>query len=203
MVHEPPTLDGVPDELQPLIASCLAKEPEDRPTARELVAVLAGAQQLPERSVAARPGFAERTPTQSAAGARAGGATSAAGAAATGGTSPRRLPRLRRSLLVPMASAVAVVAAISTVLAVTLGSSSTTKTTVVVTPPGPKSISGTYTFTRTVTTCTTGKFPAGFCCVPAAVSPAFRSWFAASAIAWTVLIPYCSLGLSSVRIAIL
>ena len=240
VVHEPPTLDGVPDELQPLIASCLAKEPEDRPTARELVAVLAGAQQLPERSVAARPGFAERTPTQSAAGARAGGATSAAEAAATGGTSPRRLPRLRRSLLVPMASAVAVVAAISTVLAVTLGSpagapalagdrpsasvsalaaaahssrptasggrsspsatstqstpaagaggqvppttqspssghgqsgqgqkvqapsgggsvtgsSSTTKTTVVVTPPGPKSISGTYTFTRTVTTCT-------------------------------------------------
>jgi hypothetical protein len=31
--------------------------------------------------------------------------------------------------------------------------------------------------------------------VPAAGSPAFRSRFAASAIAWTVLIPYCSLGL--------
>ena len=252
VVYEPPTLDGVPDELQPLIASCLAKEPEDRPTARELVAVLAGAQQLPERSVAARPGFAERTPTQSAAGARADGAMPAAGAAATGGTSPRRLPRLRRSLLVPLASAVAVVAAIATALAVTLGGpgerpalaggrpsasvsalaaaahsarpaasggtsspsatsiqstpaagpaagavgqvqptsqspssgpgqsgpgqtgqaqnaqapsgggsvtqkksggSTTTKTTVV-TSPGPKSINGTYTFTRTVTTCT-------------------------------------------------
>jgi hypothetical protein len=32
-------------------------------------------------------------------------------------------------------------------------------------------------------------------CFPAAASPAFRSWLAASAIAWTVLIPYCSLGL--------
>jgi hypothetical protein len=39
--------------------------------------------------------------------------------------------------------------------------------------------------------------------VPAAGSPSFRSRFAASAIAWTVLIPYCSFGLPEVRIAIL
>ncbi|MFD7404311.1 serine/threonine-protein kinase [Streptomyces sp. NPDC059866] len=40
VVHEEPDLTGVPDELAPLVARCLAKEPEDRPTPDELMAEL-------------------------------------------------------------------------------------------------------------------------------------------------------------------
>ncbi|AWW38300.1 serine/threonine-protein kinase [Streptomyces cadmiisoli] len=40
VVHEEPDLTGVPDELLPLVARCLAKEPEDRPTPDELMAGL-------------------------------------------------------------------------------------------------------------------------------------------------------------------
>jgi eukaryotic-like serine/threonine-protein kinase len=231
VVHEPPTMEGVPEELQPLIGMCLAKEPEDRPTASDLVAELAGAQRLHERTAAARAGFAEPTPTQSVPGAAVNGAPPAAGAVALGSGGPRRLPRLRRSLLIPLASAAAVVAAAVAVLATTLGSpggssalaggsptastsavaaaahsgtptagissppptasaaptgqggaqeapatqspssatqspsseqtvtetksaDSPTSHTPTVTQPGPKSISGTYTFTRQVVTCT-------------------------------------------------
>ena len=42
-VHEEPDLDDVPDTLLPLVASCLAKDPADRPTAREARAVLGAA----------------------------------------------------------------------------------------------------------------------------------------------------------------
>ena len=108
VVHEPPTMEGVPEELQPLIGMCLAKEPEDRPTAGDLVAELSGAQRPHERTAAARAGFAE--PTQSGPGAGASGASPAAGAVALGSGGPRRRLRLRRSLLIPVASAAAVVA---------------------------------------------------------------------------------------------
>ncbi|MET9445495.1 PQQ-binding-like beta-propeller repeat protein [Streptomyces sp. NPDC006610] len=40
VVHEEPDLTGVPAELAPLVTRCLAKEPEDRPTADELMAEL-------------------------------------------------------------------------------------------------------------------------------------------------------------------
>ncbi|MEV7723971.1 serine/threonine-protein kinase [Streptomyces sp. NPDC087917] len=43
VVYEEPDLDGVPSGLRGPIASCLAKEPADRPTPRDLLALLAGA----------------------------------------------------------------------------------------------------------------------------------------------------------------
>ncbi|MFJ8005443.1 protein kinase domain-containing protein [Streptomyces fagopyri] len=40
VVHDEPDLTGVPDELADLVARCLAKEPEDRPTPDELMTAL-------------------------------------------------------------------------------------------------------------------------------------------------------------------
>jgi outer membrane protein assembly factor BamB len=40
VVHDEPVLKGIPDDLQPLIERCLAKEPEERPTPDELLAEL-------------------------------------------------------------------------------------------------------------------------------------------------------------------
>lgn len=40
VVHNDPNLTGVPENLLPLIKSCLAKQPEDRPTPDELMAML-------------------------------------------------------------------------------------------------------------------------------------------------------------------
>jgi serine/threonine protein kinase/outer membrane protein assembly factor BamB len=40
VVHDEPDLTGVPDDLAPLIARCLAKEPDERPTPDELMAEL-------------------------------------------------------------------------------------------------------------------------------------------------------------------
>ncbi|MFJ4686108.1 serine/threonine-protein kinase [Streptomyces sp. NPDC088789] len=40
VVHEEPDLTGVPDDLAPLVARCLAKEPDERPTPDELMAEL-------------------------------------------------------------------------------------------------------------------------------------------------------------------
>ncbi|MET8814138.1 serine/threonine-protein kinase [Streptomyces sp. NPDC004549] len=37
VVHDEPDLTGVPEDLAPLVRSCLAKEPEDRPTPDELM----------------------------------------------------------------------------------------------------------------------------------------------------------------------
>ncbi|XQE85458.1 bifunctional serine/threonine-protein kinase/ABC transporter substrate-binding protein [Streptomyces microflavus] len=41
-VHEEPELDGVPHALLPLVTACLAKAPEDRPTAVEVADALVG-----------------------------------------------------------------------------------------------------------------------------------------------------------------
>ena len=38
LVNSPASLDLLPDEIRPLVGSCLAKDPGDRPTARELLA---------------------------------------------------------------------------------------------------------------------------------------------------------------------
>ncbi|NKZ03904.1 serine/threonine-protein kinase [Actinomadura latina] len=42
VMHEPPTLDGVPPDLHRLIGACLAKEPERRPTAQQIMMALIG-----------------------------------------------------------------------------------------------------------------------------------------------------------------
>ncbi|WP_051712838.1 serine/threonine-protein kinase [Spirillospora albida] len=42
VMHEPPSLHGVPADMQQMIAACLAKEPERRPTAQQLMMALIG-----------------------------------------------------------------------------------------------------------------------------------------------------------------
>lgn len=56
VVHDEPDLTGVPDNLAPLVRACLSKEPEDRPTADELMHEL--------RSVAASYDTQAFIPTQ-------------------------------------------------------------------------------------------------------------------------------------------
>ena len=43
VMHEPPNLEGLPPDLHRLIAACLVKEPERRPTAQQLMMTLIGA----------------------------------------------------------------------------------------------------------------------------------------------------------------
>lgn len=40
VVHDEPDLTGVPDDLAPLVARCLAKDPDERPTPAEIMAAL-------------------------------------------------------------------------------------------------------------------------------------------------------------------
>ncbi|NYD46637.1 putative Ser/Thr protein kinase [Actinomadura luteofluorescens] len=42
VMHEPPSLDGVPPDLHRLIGACLVKEPERRPTAQQIMMALIG-----------------------------------------------------------------------------------------------------------------------------------------------------------------
>ncbi|MEO3822563.1 serine/threonine-protein kinase [Actinomadura sp. B10D3] len=42
VMHEPPSLEGVPADLHRLIAACLVKEPERRPTAQQIMMALIG-----------------------------------------------------------------------------------------------------------------------------------------------------------------
>ncbi len=48
VVHAAPDLSGVPEQLRPLISHCLAKDPADRPTPRELLASLAAGHREPQ-----------------------------------------------------------------------------------------------------------------------------------------------------------
>jgi Protein kinase domain len=150
VVHAEPRLEGVPAEVRPLIARCLAKEPGDRPTASDLLAELAdvhpGAQWLPERITAAlaqfspaapgnAPGMSAHepiamsaTPAGVAPPATPTGAIAQPTTAARGASGPRRplLPRGR--LLATVVSAVAVLAAAAIALGVTLGGQHRTAT---------------------------------------------------------------------------
>jgi serine/threonine protein kinase len=44
IVYSPPNLEGVPDEIRPLLERCLAKDPAQRPTASELLAEVGAAE---------------------------------------------------------------------------------------------------------------------------------------------------------------
>jgi eukaryotic-like serine/threonine-protein kinase len=141
VVHEPPTLDGVPGELRPLIERCLAKEPGDRPSATELLAEFAdiqpGGQWLPEPITAAlaRSALPAPSPTGPSGGgaearAFAPTATAAAAAAAPGATTRQpaegttrqsQLPLLRRGRVWPVVAAAAVIAVVAVVLTTTRG----------------------------------------------------------------------------------
>jgi serine/threonine protein kinase len=138
VVHQSPTLEGVPAELRSLIGRCLAKDPGDRPSASDLLADLAGAQPgaqwLPERITATLAEFAvpaltgaasgsaseavahDRTATSAASPGRMPSALSADGmlrpTSAAGGSRSRWFSLLRRSRLAPVALASAVLAAI-------------------------------------------------------------------------------------------
>lgn len=56
ILHAEPDIAAVPDTLQPMVQSALAKEPQNRPAARDLLAWLTGA--------SPQPGSAYDTPTQ-------------------------------------------------------------------------------------------------------------------------------------------
>lgn len=58
LVNEAPHLDRVPDDLRPIIERALAKNPAERPTARELLARLARSGLLPDRGLRAVSGQA-------------------------------------------------------------------------------------------------------------------------------------------------
>jgi eukaryotic-like serine/threonine-protein kinase len=139
VVHQPPNLDDVPTDLGELIERCLAKDPGDRPTASGLLTELAAARPaagwLPEPSAAALAGYAVAMPSWSGVGG-APTVTSVRSAAgqppvapppdrapqADGGkTRPSRSPLLRRNVLVPALSVVAVLVAAAIALAATLG----------------------------------------------------------------------------------
>ena len=59
IVYAPPNLEGVPDEIRPLLERCLAKDPTQRPTASELLAEVEAAEPetgwLPESFTRAFP----------------------------------------------------------------------------------------------------------------------------------------------------
>ncbi|MGW0844510.1 protein kinase domain-containing protein [Streptomyces sp. NPDC002787] len=97
LVHEPPDLEGVPDWLLPVVESCLAKEPAERPDADELLALLRST------TYPAGPGspdtFVLRSP---APGSQAPPVSAGAGSAAT------PPPRRRRRLVLAVAAVVAV-----------------------------------------------------------------------------------------------
>jgi len=131
VVHQPPTLEGVPAELRPLIERCLAKEPGDRPTAGDLLAELAnvqsGARWLPERITTAlaqsSPSAAARAAPGNASGGPAHERTATSAAPPNGTSVPRRPPLLRRRMLLTVALAGAVLAVAAGALAATLSGS--------------------------------------------------------------------------------
>ncbi|OII67430.1 bifunctional serine/threonine-protein kinase/ABC transporter substrate-binding protein [Streptomyces sp. CC77] len=75
-VHERPDLDGVPDELAPLLHACLAKDPRRRPTAADVARGLAGPAGHPEDGT---PGPGAAAPVRGRGDRAPGSGTGAAG----------------------------------------------------------------------------------------------------------------------------
>ncbi|MEU3935346.1 serine/threonine-protein kinase [Streptomyces sp. NPDC029044] len=64
VVHDEPDLTGVPENLAPLVARCLAKEPEDRPTPDELMRELRSVAASYDTQVFIPPERAEEGPAE-------------------------------------------------------------------------------------------------------------------------------------------
>ncbi|WP_149829282.1 protein kinase domain-containing protein [Streptomyces tailanensis] len=100
LVHEPPDLEGVPDWLLPVVERCLAKEPDERPDADELLVLLQNTSypagpDSPD-TVVLRASPPPITPVT-----------------ADVGSAPTPPPRRRRRLVLAVAAAVVVVATLS------------------------------------------------------------------------------------------
>ncbi|MEW2401025.1 serine/threonine-protein kinase [Streptomyces sp. NPDC046862] len=106
LVHEPPDLDGVPDWLLPVVERCLAKEPAERPTADELLALLQSTSFPPVGpAVLDSPDTVMlRAPAP-----RPPGEQTTAGA----GSAPTPPPRRRRRLVMSVAAAVVAIATLT------------------------------------------------------------------------------------------
>lgn len=61
VVHGEPDLDGAPEEIQPLVLRCMARDPQRRPTAGQILAELGGTR-LTERPEAVPPHVAPASP---------------------------------------------------------------------------------------------------------------------------------------------
>lgn len=99
LVHEPPDLDGVPDWLLPVVERCLAKEPAERPTAYELLALLQSTSYpavLDSPDTVVLRASAPRAPAEPA--------------TASAGSAPTPPPRRRGRLVLSVAVAVVAVA---------------------------------------------------------------------------------------------
>ncbi|MEV0524544.1 serine/threonine-protein kinase [Streptomyces sp. NPDC050439] len=117
-VHNDPELGALPDELRPLVLSCLAKSPQDRPTPVQVLDTLAA---LPDEGPAAGP--QDRTRQEVAATPAATTSTSTT-TTTTASTVATRRPRRGRRFKAGLVSVVALVAMIGTgVSAVFLGGS--------------------------------------------------------------------------------
>ncbi|MGW0712618.1 serine/threonine-protein kinase [Streptomyces sp. NPDC002643] len=86
VVHDEPDLTDVPDSLAPLVRACLAKEPEDRPTADQLMQQLraVSASYDTQTFTAAGSGEGGEGPEGAGSGERAGGREGADGSAGAG-----------------------------------------------------------------------------------------------------------------------
>ncbi|MEU2504884.1 serine/threonine-protein kinase [Streptomyces sp. NPDC007863] len=113
VVHDEPDLTGVPGELAPLVARCLAKEPADRPTPAQIMAALLPPSYEAEafipsqrrRPVLPADPFAPDGPDDAA----ARGRTEASGATTTRAAAPAPPARRRRTPLAPRLTVSAVV----------------------------------------------------------------------------------------------
>ncbi|UUU22275.1 serine/threonine-protein kinase [Streptomyces sp. DSM 40750] len=102
LVHEPPDLEGVPDWLLPVVESCLAKEPTERPDADELLTLLQSTSY--PAALDSPDTFVLRSPTPGSPPPRV---STGAGSAST------PPPRRRRRLVLAVAAAVVAVTTLS------------------------------------------------------------------------------------------